>query len=97
MDIRKDRLDTAEDVVDFVKETDFFGMVAIGLGDTATHTKIFQFAMTNVDMEEAVFRCLTGFLSGVTQLVGPVTAHNIILDSIKAATDLQKKTNITLQ
>lgn len=86
------RMDTAQDVVDFVKGDNFFGLFAVALSEDKTENRIFQFQSTDVTLEEAIFRCMVAFFGGVTNTIGPISAGQIIAESIYAVSELREQT-----
>lgn len=81
-------METLEDVIDFVKNEDFFGVVAIGLNEKTSHNRIFQFRPANVSLEEAIVWAMTSFLGGVVSLVGPKETVRLMSESVATVSDL---------
>jgi len=76
------KFDTIDDIVDYVKSGNFFGMVAIGLNEETSHNMIFQFRPSDVSLEEAISWAMTSFLGGVTSLIGPAETTRLMKESV---------------
>jgi len=77
------KLDSPEDIVDYVKQNNLFAMVAIGLNDDFALTRVFQFQYTDVPFPEAVTRCCVSFINGMEKIFGHDLAMKILAESFK--------------
>lgn len=75
-------LDNIDDLVDYVKSNDFYGVVTIGLHENIEGLKIFQFREADETFDSAMFLFMRTLMSAYISLTGPNNTLNVIIKSL---------------